>query len=134
MVRRKRKDPSGLGICFGWNGHRNAVVANVVGWVVAYLGRLWSVTLALWFRASGCRAPGRLGAGAPHRPRACQREPPPASQPYPASVPGSGAPRHLRRVVTLPVRKGGPPEGDPESETAAPRGALSYTRLSWEGL
>src|SRR6266511_212648 len=47
MVRRKRKDPPGLGYLLRVEWSPEAVVAYFVGWVVGYVGRLWSVTLAI---------------------------------------------------------------------------------------
>src|SRR6266536_3755418 len=45
MVRRKRKDRPGLGYLLRLEWSPEVVVAYFVGWVVGYVGRLWSVTL-----------------------------------------------------------------------------------------
>src|SRR6266540_5995697 len=47
MSRCKRKDRPGLGylLLLGWSPE--VVVAYLLGWVVGYVGRLWSVTLAI---------------------------------------------------------------------------------------
>src|SRR6266542_2303318 len=57
MVRRKRKDRPGLGYLLRLEWSPEVVVAYFVGWVVGYVGRLWSVTLAPGFRASAGKRP-----------------------------------------------------------------------------
>src|SRR6266540_3958431 len=79
MVRRKRKDRPGLGYLLRLEWSPEVVVAYFVGWVVGYVGRLWSVTLARWFRASAGKRP-KAGRFPPNTPPALSTGPHP---PYP---------------------------------------------------
>src|SRR6266508_6005683 len=63
----QEKRPAGAGLFALLEWSPEVVVAYFVGWVVGYVGRLWSVTLARWFRASAGKRPraGRFPPGTP---------------------------------------------------------------------
>ena len=116
MVRRKRKTRRGWVICSCWNG-------RLRWWLRIYLGG-WLGTSDACGRSPWQLVPGvRLPRSRPTR---RWRASPAASLPpitptglpaVPGQRPRLGSTATPSRVVTLPVRKGGPPEGDPESET-----------------
>src|SRR6266545_4041079 len=119
MVRRKRKDRPGLGYLLRLEWSPEVVVAYFVGWVVGYVGRLWSVTLARWFRASAGKRP-KAGRFPPNTPPALSTGPHP---PYPTRYdkghtrdgqhppPHSNATDKRRDIPTYP-----PPAEIPEVE------------------
>src|SRR6266545_5835111 len=110
MVRRKRKDPPGLGYLLRLEWSPEVVVAYLLGWVVGYVGRLWSVTLAGWFRASAGKRP-KAGHFPPNTPPALYSGPHP---PYPTR---SDKRAHPRRSPTAlrqrHRRKARPPRARP---------------------
>src|SRR6266498_1439929 len=75
----QEKDRPGLGYLLRLEWSPEVVVAYFVGWVVGYVGRLWSVTLARWFRASAGKRP-KAGRFPPNTPPALSTGPHP---PYP---------------------------------------------------
>ena len=84
----KRDRPGAGSTAVEWSPE--VVVAYLLGWVVGYVGRLWSVTLARWFRASAGKRPkaGHFPPGTPPAlyPDLTRRTRPGATKATPATV------------------------------------------------
>ena len=127
MVRRKRKDRPGLGYLLRLEWSPEVVVAYFVGWVVGYVGRLWSVTLAPGFRASAGKRP-KAGRFPPRTPPALYPGPHP---PYPTRYdkghtrgghppPYGNATDETRDLPTHPTRRKPKLERNPGAQPANP--------------
>src|SRR6266511_433191 len=127
MVRRKRKDRPGLGYLLRLEWSPEVVVAYFVGWVVGYVGRLWSVTLARWFRASAGKPP-KAGRFPTRTPPALYPGPHP---PYPTRYdkghtrgghppPYGNATDETRDLPTHPTRRKPKLERNPGAQPANP--------------
>src|SRR6266508_2335521 len=127
MVRRKRKDRPGPGYLLRLEWSPEVVVAYFVGWVVGYVGRLWSVTLARWFRASAGKRP-KAGRFPTRTPPALYPGPHP---PYPTRYdkghtrgghppPYGNATDETRDLPTHPTRRKPKLERNPGAQPANP--------------
>src|SRR6266508_6000471 len=126
MVRRKRKDRPGPGYLLRLEWSPEVVVAYFVGWVVGYVGRLWSVTLARWFRASAGKRP-KAGHFPTRTPPALYPGPHPPyptryDKGHPRRSPTAARQRHRRkaRPPTYPPGEGPELERNPGAQLSHP--------------
>src|SRR6266545_6215939 len=125
----QEKGPPGAGLFALLEWSPEVVVAYLLEWVVGYVGRLWSVTLARWFRASAGKRP-KAGHFPTRTPPALYPGPHPpyptrSDKGHPRRSPTAARQRHRRkaRPPHIPARRGpraGTEPRDPTQPTSPP--------------